>query len=66
MIKCKYTRDSRHDMYTPECCLWDEYPSTAVHEEDITEWTYCPFCSEEIQAYTNGRREALEDKTDDA
>ena len=58
MSTCKYTRDTKIEQYTPECCLDDEYPSTAVHEEDISEWYYCPYCSEEIQCYTDSKKES--------
>lgn len=57
MSKCKYTRDSDIFQYTPDCCLDDEYPSTSVHPEDMTEWTFCPYCSEEIQCYVDGEKE---------
>jgi len=55
--KCKYTRDSEIEQYTPACCMDDDYSDTCVHEEDISEWTYCPFCSHKIQAYTAGQKE---------
>lgn len=26
----------------------------SVYPDDVMEWTYCPYCSHEIQAYTGG------------
>ena len=41
MSKCKYTRDTAIEVFTPECCLdADEYPYQTVHEEDMLSWFY--------------------------
>ena len=57
MSICKYKRDSEIEQYTPECCVEGGLPLTSVHETDMTEWTYCPYCGDQILCYTDGKVE---------
>ena len=52
--KCRYTRTSEIEQYTPDCCIeYDDdgyiQPTRCAHPEDVEEWVYCPFCGDEIK-----------------
>jgi hypothetical protein len=54
MSKCKYARTSHCDQYVTSCGY------EAVHEEDCSDWEYCPYCGGRIKFKDN----ATEDEVD--